>query len=100
MDAASLAVLEAEYAALSARARPLVTARHKTIAHVDARLTEKDVFAPLNITWNEVRDIIYESSEFVAKLASAPSGSIGIPRDRRLIEATLKLIRALERTDA
>jgi len=100
MDAASVAALEAEYAVLSARARPLVIARHKTVAHVDARLTEKDVFAPLNITWNEVRDIIYQSAEFVAKLASAPSGSIGIPRDRRLIEATLKLIHALEKTDA
>ncbi len=95
-----MAALETEYAALSARARPLVVARHKTVAHVDARLSEKDIFRPLNITWNEVRDIIYESAEFVARLASAPSGSIGIPRDRRLIEATLKLIRALERTDA
>lgn len=95
-DPAALAVLEAEFASLSVRARPLVIARHKTVAHVDARLTEKDVFGPLNITWNEVRDIIYDSAEFVAKLASAPSGSLGIPRDRRLIEATLKMIRALE----
>ncbi len=99
-DAVSMAVLEARYAALSVRARPLVIARHKTVAHIDARLNEKDVFAPLNVTWNEVRDIIYESAEFVAKLASEPSGSIGIPRDRRLIEATLKLIHALERTDS
>lgn len=94
-----LAAWETEYLSLATRARPLVVARHKTVAHIDARLSEKDVFAPLNITWNEVRDIIYESAEFVARLASAPSGSIGIPRDRRLIEATLKVIRALQRSD-
>lgn len=99
-DPATLAVLETEYSSLAARARPLVVARHKTVAHIDARLSEKDVFAPLNITWNEVRTIIYESAEFVAHLASAPSGSVGIPRDGRLIEATLKLIRALQKSDA
>lgn len=96
---AAMAALESEFAALSARARPLVVARHKTIAHVDARLTEKDVFGSLNITWNEIRDIIYDSTEFVARLASAQSGSIGIPRDRRLIEATMKLIQSLGKTD-
>lgn len=99
-DPTAMAALESEFAALSLRARPLVVARHKTVAHVDARLTEKDVFGPLNVTWNEVRDVIYDSAEFVARLAAAPSGSIGISRDRRLIEATLKLIRALGRTDA
>lgn len=98
-DPAALVLLEAEFAKLSARARPLVIARHKTVAHVDSRLTEKDVFAPLNITWDEVRDTIYDSVEFVAKLASAGSGSLGIPRDRRLIEATLKMIKALDRSE-
>jgi hypothetical protein len=99
-DPAAMTVLEAKYAALASRARPLVIARHKTVAHVDARLTEKDVFGPLNITWNEVRDVIYDAAEFVAHLASSPSGSVGIPPDRRLIEATLKVIRALRSTDA
>jgi len=92
-----LAALEAEYAYLLSRARPLLRARHKTVAHVDAVLSEKDVFAPFNITWSDARDIIYQSAEFVAKLASAPSGSIGIPRDRRLTESTLRMIRALKR---
>nr|WP_257216478.1 hypothetical protein [Allopusillimonas soli] len=98
-DPMVLAALEAEFENLFVRARPLVIARHKTVAHVDARLTEKDVFAPLKITWNEVRDIIYESVQFVAKLASSDSGSLGIPRDRRLIEVTLKMIRALDKSD-
>ena len=95
-DPVALASLRTEFEALAARAAPLITARHKTVAHIDARLTEKDVFAPLNITWDEVRDIVYDSAKFVAKLGGATDlGSIGICRDRRLIESTLKLINAL-----
>ncbi|MBO1017660.1 hypothetical protein IPU70_29165 [Achromobacter sp. SD115] len=95
-DISALAALEAEFAGLASRARPLLKVRYKTVAHVEKRLTAKDVFAPLNITWNDVRDIIYESCEFVAKLASTPAGSLGIPRNRRLTEATLNMIRALK----
>lgn len=96
-DPDAFALLEAEFAQLCSRARPLVIARHKTVAHVDARLTEKNVFSPLNITWDEIRDTIYDTVEFVAKLASARGECLGIPRDRRLIEATLKMIQALDR---
>jgi len=88
--------LRTEYDTLASRADPLLIARHKTVAHVDAKLSEKDVFAPLNVTWNQVRDIVYDSAKFVAKLAGTEDlGSIGICRDRRLIESTLSLIRAL-----
>jgi hypothetical protein len=96
VDPVALTILEAEYRELHLRAQPLVKARHKTVAHVDSVLTERDLFAQLSITWNEIREIIYEAAEFVAKLASQPSGSIGIPRDRRLVEATLRMIRALQ----
>lgn len=96
MEPVQLKQLQDEYASLLSRAEPLLTARHKTVAHVDARLKESDVFAPLNVTWNQVRDVIYDSAKFVAKLAGATDpGSIGICRDRRLIEATLRLIQAL-----
>jgi hypothetical protein len=96
IDAAVLQKLHAEYDGLAARAAPLITARHKTVAHIDAKLSEKDVFAPLGVTWNQVRDVVYESATFVAKLAGTSDlGSIGISRHRRLIEATLRLIRAL-----
>lgn len=99
LDPEKLASLRAEFDALAVRAAPLVTARHKTVAHIDARLSEKDVFAPLNITWNQVRDIAYDSAKFVAKLAGTTDlGSIGICRDRRLIESTLKLIKALPKS--
>ena len=91
-----LKTLQGEYGALAKRAAPLITARHKTVAHIDARLSEKDVFAPLNITWSQVREIVYDSAKFVAKLAGTTDlGSIGICRDRRLIESTLRLINAL-----
>jgi len=40
---------------------------------------------------------VYESAAFVEELAGAPNqGAVGIPRDGRLGEATLKLLRALE----
>jgi len=95
-DAGKLAGLQSEYDKLAARAAPIVTARHKAVAHIDAKLTEKEVFAPLEVTWNQVRDVVYDSAIFVAKLAGTNDlGSIGIARDRRLIEATLKLIRAV-----
>lgn len=89
--------IQRKYASLELRARPLLTARHKTVAHVDALLTEKDVFAPMNTTWNEVRELVYDSAMFVAELAGTTDlGSIGICRDRRHIESTLRLIRTLK----
>ena len=93
--------LQARYAELAERAAPLVTARHKTVAHIDAKLSDKDVFAPLNITWNETRAIVYDSAKFVAELAGTTDlGSIGIGRDRRHIESTLRMIRALKAPEA
>ena len=89
--------IETRYTELANRAAPLVTVRHKTVAHVDARLSEKDVCAPLNITWNEVRSIISDTATFVEQLAGAPhQGAVGIPRDGRLGEDMLKLLRALK----
>ena len=95
-DPATFKTLEIEYNELALRAAPLLTARHKTVAHIDAKLSERDVFDPLNTTWSEVRAVVYDSAVFVAKLAgTADLGSIGICRDGRLIDATLKLIKAL-----
>lgn len=89
--------IEARFFALANRVAPLITVRHKTVAHLDAALSEKDVFGPLNITWNEIRSVIHDAAGFVEQLAGAPhQGAIGIPRDGRLGEATLKLLRALK----
>lgn len=96
-DPANFHDIELRFSTLANRAAPLITVRHKTVAHIDAGLSEKDVFGPLNITWNEVRSIIYDTATFVEELARAPhQGSVGIPRDGRLGEATLKLLRALK----
>ena len=89
--------IESRFSALASRAAPLVTVRHKLVAHVDAGLSEKDVFGPLKITWNQIRCVIYDTAGFVEELAGAPhQGAAGIPRDGRLVEATLKLLRALK----
>ena len=85
--------LEARFSALAIRVDPLIKVRHKTIAHIDSCLSEKDVFRELTITWNEVRAIVYESASLIEELAGAQhQGSVGIPRDGRLGEATLKMI--------
>jgi hypothetical protein len=49
------------------------------------------------ITYNEVRDVIYDSAQFVTKLAGHDQqpGTIGVARTRRLIDSTLRLIRSL-----
>ena len=86
----------AKHAALSKRAEPLLKIRHFRIAHLNAQLTETDVFAPLKITWFRIRDTIYDSANFVAELAGAShSGEVGIPREGRLEEATNALYTAL-----
>jgi len=90
-------VIETRYTELAHRATPLITVRHKTVANVDAFLSEKDVLAPLKITWNEVRSIIYDAAALVEYLAGAPhQGAVGIPRDGRLSKATLKLLGAIK----
>ena len=86
----------AEYQSLAMRAEPLLKIRHTLIAHVNARLTESDVFQPLHVTWHEIRDRIHQSSAFVARIAGGSTpGEVGIPRDGRLNEATLRALKAL-----
>jgi AbiU2 len=96
-DALRLSVFEAEYKALEGRAKPVLRARHKIVAHVDARLTDREVYGLSIATWNQIRDVIYDAAQFVAKLAGDETqpGTFGIPHDRRLPDATLRLIRTL-----
>ena len=92
--------LQLTYLALAQRAEPLILARHKAVAHVDASLSQDDIFGPMSMTWKDVRVIIYEATTLVSELAGARDpASIGIPHDRRLIEVTLKLINALENSE-
>ena len=78
------------------RVKPLLKVRHKCVAHIDAKLSESDVFEEVNLTWNEVRKIIYDVAMFVEQLSGAPhQGATGISRDGRLSEATLHLLETL-----
>lgn len=97
-NAADHKQLDDEYKVLLKRAKTLVIARHKTVAHIDQFLTEKEVFARADpMTYNQTRELIYDVAQYVAKLAGYESepGTVGIARDKRLSEATLALIRAL-----
>ena len=88
--------LDSNYQALAVRAKPLLIIRHKLVAHIEAKLSEKDIFADINLTWNEIRNIIHDVATYVENLAGTPNqGAIGIPRDGRLSEATLGLLEAL-----
>jgi len=71
---------------------PIRKIRNKTVAHINSRLSETDVFGPLNMTWNEIRKLIYDVTAFVAELQADASE---IPRDGHFGKATLKLFRAL-----
>jgi AbiU2 len=89
--------LECRFAALSERAKPLLVARHKTVAHIDAICTEKDVFNQFTITWNEVHSLTNEIVDLVTALRKASHpGEIGIPRSHRLTEATINLLESLK----
>lgn len=99
---AQYSALAVEYKALALRASTLIRARHKTVAHIDRLLTEKEVFAAAPATtYNQTRDLIYDAATFVAKLAGHEKepALIGIARDRRLLDATIKLIRAIPKTN-
>lgn len=90
------APLFAEYESLASRAKPLIVARHKAVAHVDAELTEKDVFLELNVSWKEIRDVLTETINFVVKILGAKSpDELGFPRDGRLRDATFRVLDAL-----
>ena len=83
--------LENQYINLQSRAKPILKVRHKLVAHIDSQLSEADVFDEIGMTWNEIRDVIYDTAKFVAFL----NKSTVTPRDGRLSEAVQALLRAL-----
>ena len=86
----------AERSALEARAKPLLEIRHNLIAHLNAMHTEITLFSTLDATWNGMRQTIYDTATFTAALVGGPDpGQIGIPRDGRLNEATIRLLQSL-----
>ena len=73
----------------------MVKARHKSVAHVDAFLSEREVFADLSFTWNELRDVIEDSCTLVRALVRDAALSRAVFDGSRYGDATLELIRAL-----
>lgn len=95
-DAATHGELSACHAALVPRAEPLRKVRNLRIAHVNAKLRERDVFVPLGITWDEIRATIYDSTDLVVRLCGVEhSGEVGIPYAGRLSRATTELLESL-----
>ena len=90
-DPAAMAALESEFAALSLRARPLVVARHKTVAHVDARLTEKDVFGPSPVNSDFIPQWAADFAALLARsrLVSSPGAVHVQPHRRTLAQGAL-----------
>ena len=102
MGAERYKALSSSHDELFKRAEPLLTIRNNLVAHLNAIKSEADVFSELNITWFAMRDIIYDTVRFLADAIGISSPSdIGIPRDGRLYEATIALLRSLgEECDA
>lgn len=97
-DPLVFSALQKDYERLTNRAKPLLIGRHKSVAHIDITLTEKEVFQDLPISWNEIRSVVYDSALYVAKLAGTSDlGSIGICRDNRLSDSTAHLLATLSK---
>ena len=77
-DPGNVLLLRVEYDTLVSGAGPLLTARHKTVAHVDAKLSEKDVFAPLNIgtSFTTLRSSSPSSQEQMTSIQSASVATV------------------------
>ena len=81
---------------LEEKAKPLLAIRHNLIAHVNALHNEQTLFSTLEATWYGMRDTIYEAGRLVTQLVGGQDpAQIGIPRDGRLNEATIRLLQAL-----
>lgn len=95
-----LAEIREEYNRLAARAEPIIKARHKTVAHIDATQTSKELFSSVEIIWKDARSVLNDSVSLVVRLANGNDPSeLGIPRDGRLRDATFKVLRTLHEAE-
>lgn len=83
--------LQNQYGNLKNRATPILKIRHKLVAHIDSQLSEADIFDEIGMTWNAVRDVLYDTAKFVATL----NQSSVTPRDGRLSEAVQYVLKRL-----
>lgn len=95
-----LAEIRKEYERLAARAEPILKARHKTVAHIDAKQTSKEFFSSVGIIWKDARSVLNDSVSLAVRLANGNDPSaLGIPRDGRLRDATFKVLRTLHEAE-
>jgi hypothetical protein len=81
---------------LAVKVKPLLTVRNTTIAHVDAKKTEKEVFRSINVTWDEIQNIVVGCAALVMALQDVKGSSYrGIPSHRRLSRAAFGLLFSL-----
>ena len=88
-----MAEIRGEYERLAARAEPIIKARHKTVAHIDAKQSSKEFFASVEIIWKDARSVLNDSVSLAVRLANGNDPSeLGIHCDGRLRDATFKVL--------
>lgn len=91
-----LVEIREEYNRLAARAEPMIIARHKTVAHIDAKQTSDEFFSSVEIIWGDARSVLNDSVTLAVRLAHGNDpAELGIPREGRLRDATFKVLRTL-----
>lgn len=81
---------------LTKLAIPIQTIRHKTVAHKDAKLNEKEVFQNADITSNQIRDLIFSCANLVDDLRRRKGWPNGVFQSQRFTESTLNAIQYLD----
>ncbi|WP_162241773.1 hypothetical protein [Pseudorhodoferax sp. Leaf267] len=93
--------LRALFDPLTARAKPLLKIRNKTVAHIDAKETTKDFFAANELHWHEVRAVLDDTIALIVRIADAKDAvELGIPPDGRLRDATFHVLATLRTSSA
>ena len=86
---------EEQFANLKNSAEPILKIRHKLIAHIDIQLSESKIFTEVGLTWNEITNVLHDTTQFIALLLLSEPCALGIPRDGRLSEAVIKALKKL-----
>jgi hypothetical protein len=91
-----LAAYSAASRELAVRAEPFIAARHKTVAHIDAKLTEQEVFQVLpEVKWNDLRDLIDDTCSLVRNIVRRAGSPAAVFDSQRYLEATIEVVRRL-----
>lgn len=94
--AADLQALRGEISALVSVVDAIKTIRHKSVAHKDAALNEKQVFALADVTPNQIRDLILDAVSVIEGLRRRKGWANGVFESERFSEATLRVLSTLE----